>query len=113
MIKAYRGRLRRFNSQILAILASCLALSSCLTIGRPFDDSRVRSIQIGKTTQAEIKKIFGRPFRTGLEDSDPTWTYLHYKLNVFGEQRTMDLYVRFDPNGAVKSYSFNTNFGSK
>ncbi len=50
------------------------------------------------------------PYRTGIDDGDATSTWLHYRLRVFGEQDTRDLYVRFNGDRTVKSYSFNSNF---
>jgi len=37
------------------------------------------------------------------------WTYLHYHFSIFGDQRTTDLYVRFNADHTVKSYALNTN----
>jgi hypothetical protein len=37
-----------------------------------------------------------------------TWTYVDYHFAVFGQQRTTDLLVKFNANGTVKSYAFNT-----
>jgi len=84
-------------------------LAGCVTIGQPFAANRVPTIQLGHTKQAEIVQTFGQPFRTGLEDGDVTWTYVHYRLKVLGPQETQDLYIRFNPDGTVKSYSFNSN----
>jgi len=70
--------------------------------------SPVSQIQIGKTTQAEIRSMFGAPWRTGVEDGQRTWTYGKYKYRLFGERSTTDLVVRFDRNNVVASYSFST-----
>lgn len=83
--------------------------AGCVTIGTPFQSAGVKSIVIGETTQQDIVKGFGTPFRTGVEDGNPTWTYAHYRLGVFGPQQTKDLYIKFDASGKVKSYSFNSN----
>ena len=56
----------------LAVLG--LALPACITMGRTFDTQRVPSIVIGKTTQAEVRRQFGEPYRTGIESGDLTWT---------------------------------------
>jgi len=86
-----------------------LALSGCITMGRTFDTHQVPSIVLGKTTQSEIQKEFGEPYRTGIENGDLTWTYLHYHFSILGDQRTTDLYVRFNADHTVKSYALNTN----
>jgi outer membrane protein assembly factor BamE (lipoprotein component of BamABCDE complex) len=90
-------------------LAACAFLGACVSMGRSFDASRVRGLQIGKTTQADVEKSFGEPFRTGVDSGDVTWTYVDYHFGVFGPQRTTDLLVKFDSVGTVKSYAFNTN----
>ncbi len=92
-----------------AVLALAAAAAGCASIGRPFPADQVRSIAAGKTTRDQVQAEYGRPYRTGLEDGDETWTYLDYKLSLFGPQRTRDLFVRFNADGTVKSYSFNSN----
>ena len=82
--------------------------SACATIGRDFNASKVDDIKIGKTTQAEIQNMFGRPWRVGIEDGKLTWTYGSYHYSAFSEARTKDLVVRFDANNIVVSYTFNT-----
>ena len=90
-------------------LVAVLALSACMSIGRPFPTEHVRDIQAGKTTREQIRAAYGEPYRTGVEDGDATWTYLRYKLSAFSEERTTDLFIRFNADGTVKSYAFNTN----
>lgn len=91
----------------LGLALAALALSACLTVGRPFDSSRVGQLQIGKTTRDEVHRMFGEPWRTGLEDGRRTWTYGHYRYKLFGVTETQDLVIRFDPKGVVASYTFN------
>ena len=88
---------------------SLLVIMSCATVGRDFPTDLVTQIQIGKTTQAEINRLFGMPWRTGIENGDRTWTYGYYRYRLFGESTTRDLVVRFDERGLVNSYSFNTS----
>lgn len=89
-------------------LASCaLVLGACLTVGRPFPTDRVGQIQIGQTTRDDVHRMFGEPWRTGLEDGRRTWTYGHYRYKLFGVTETQDLVIRFDPKGTVASYTFN------
>lgn len=96
----------------LVPLMVALALGStagCLTLGRNFPGKdTINQIQIGKTTKLELMETFGSPSRTGVEDGDQTWTYAYWKLR-FGRIYTRDLYVKFDQNDVVKSYSYNTN----
>lgn len=99
----------RKSIQLLSLMVLAGSLAGCISMGRPFDTEKVLQIHMGKTTQAEIKDLFGEPYRTGLDSGDLTWTYLNYHFGVLGQQDTTDLYVRFNSDGTVKSYSFNTN----
>jgi hypothetical protein len=91
------------------VLAACLVLCGCVTLGRRFDAGAVKTIVVGKTTQADIDRTFGAPFRTGVDSGDLTWTYVDYHFGLMGPQRATDLVVKFNAKGTVKSYAFNTN----
>ncbi len=96
-----------------APLASCfcllLATAGCVSIGRTFPSDGIKTIALGKTTQAQIETAYGKPYRTGIEDGDTTWTYVDDHVGVFSTPRTRDLFVRFNADGTVKSYAYNTN----
>jgi hypothetical protein len=91
------------------VLAGCLLLCGCVTLGRSFDAGSVKTIVVGKTTQADIDRVFGAPLRTGVDSGDLTWTFVDYHFGIIGPQRATDLVVKFGANGIVKSYTFNTN----
>jgi outer membrane protein assembly factor BamE (lipoprotein component of BamABCDE complex) len=93
----------------LFLLSAASALSGCVTLGRPFPAEPISAIRVGTTTRDDVRAAFGEPYRTGVEDGDPTWTYLLYRFSAFSAEKTRDLYVRFDAAGKVKSYAFNTN----
>ncbi|MFI5316113.1 MAG: outer membrane protein assembly factor BamE [Myxococcota bacterium] len=99
-------KLARLGRGIVCALVS-LALAACLTVGREFDTDKVGQIAIGHTTRDEVHRMFGEPWRTGLEDGRRTWTYGHYRYKLFGTTETRDLVIRFDPSGVVASYTFN------
>lgn len=65
-------------------------------------------IEIGKTTQKQVKEIFGSPWRTGLESGQKTWTYGNYSYGLFQEKCAKDLVIRFDQTNVVASYTFST-----
>lgn len=93
----------------LAGLAVLLAtLVGCATVGRDFATHNVDQIHIGETTRAEIQTMFGEPWRTGVEDGKRTWTYGKYRWSAFGDAETTDLVVRFNQDGTVSSYVYNT-----
>lgn len=101
-------RARRTIAGLLGVIVLVMGLSSCATVGREFPESEVSKIRIGQTTQEQVREMFGSPWRTGLEDGHPTWTYGKYRYRLFGQASTKDLVIRFDDNGVVTSYTFNT-----
>lgn len=94
--------------QLFIVTITALLLAGCATIGAPFPSEHVEQLEVGKTSRAEVRDMFGAPWRTGLEDGQPTWTYGNYRWSAFGEDRTEDLVVRFDGDGVVRSYTYNT-----
>jgi hypothetical protein len=96
---------RRFAIASLAILSL-----ACMTVGEDFAVGKVTHIQIGKTTQNELRSMFGEPWSVGLEDGQRSWTYGYYRYNLFGASQRRDLVVRFDDAGVVRSYTFNSTW---
>lgn len=92
------------------ILVTCiLALGAgCATVGKDFATHNVDQIKVGETTRSDIQEMFGEPWRTGVEDGKRTWTYGKYRWSAFGDAETTDLVVRFNNDGSVSSYVFNT-----
>jgi hypothetical protein len=93
---------------VAAALLIMLSATGCATVGQDFPVSQVPRIQIGKTTQEDIRTMFGPPWRMGIEDGKRTWTYGKYRYNLFVETSTQDLVVRFDEQGVVSSYTYNS-----
>jgi outer membrane protein assembly factor BamE (lipoprotein component of BamABCDE complex) len=98
------------KSRFIAALAVAAAglLVACVTVGRDFPAQNVAKLQIGTTTQEQVKALFGTPWRTGSEDGQLTWTYGHYRYALLGTTHTRDLVVRFDARDVVASYTFNS-----
>lgn len=97
-----------FRRKPVLILLMLLALSGCASVGRDFPAHLVTQIRIGETTRADIRALFGEPWRTGIENGQRTWTYASYRWSAFGESQTTDLVVRFNEDGTVASWVFNT-----
>ncbi|WP_077528756.1 outer membrane protein assembly factor BamE domain-containing protein [Vreelandella utahensis] len=85
-----------------------LAAAGCASVGKDFATHKVEEIKIGETTRSDIEAMFGDPWRTGLEDGKRTWTYAQYRWSAFREAETTDLVVRFNEDGTVDSYVYNT-----
>jgi len=85
-----------------------LLSSGCATVGKDFSVPEVSDITIGKTTQKEIREMFGSPWRIGIEDGQRTWTYGKYSYGLLGSKKAKDLVIRFDNRNVVSSYTFST-----
>ena len=93
----------------ISLVTMIILLSSgCASIGNDFPATDVALIEIGKTTQKQVKQMFGTPWRTGLESGQKTWTYGNYSYGLFQEKNATDLVIRFDNKNVVASYTFST-----
>lgn len=97
-----------FSALLLTSLLASSQLTGCATIGQEFSSANVPEIKIGQTRKQEIKEMFGTPWRTGMEDGHPTWTYGIYKYELFGATDSQDLLIRYDNQGLVRSYTFSS-----
>ncbi|MDY0121054.1 MAG: outer membrane protein assembly factor BamE [Sulfurimonas sp.] len=90
------------------VLGALLLLSSgCARVGNDFNANNVQEIKIGETSQADIKAMFGKPWRVGMENGVTQWTYGRYTYRLIGDTDTKDLVVKFK-DGKVSAYNFNT-----
>ena len=96
------------NKAGILMLTFSLLFIGCATVGKDFPVDRVSEIQIGKTTQQDVREEFGHPWRVGIEDGQNTWTYGKYRYKLFGDASTQDLVIRFDNQNMVTSFTFNT-----
>ena len=98
----------RFKFLLCCSALFMLLFAGCASVGHDFNVTQVPAIKIGKTTQSDIRSMFGPPWRVGIEDGRGTWTYGKYKYRLFGQTSTTDLVIRFDDKGIVSSYTYNT-----
>lgn len=90
----------------LALLVLTCFISGCVYLGRDFPSAPVKSIQNNVTSQRDIFNYFGEPSRQGLENGYETWTY-SYNYYELGQLRdSKELYVVFNKDHTVRSYSF-------
>lgn len=95
----------RILTNLMLLVALSLPVTGCMpTVGEAFPFYKVRQIEVEKTTMAEIREMFGEPWRTGLENGERTWTYGEYGVNI-----SRDLVIRYDDQNVVKSYSFSSS----
>lgn len=90
----------------LAYLFLFLFLWGCMTVGRDFPATPIRDIQPNVTTQREIFGSFGEPYRKGLDTGYETWTYSFHSYELGQLRESKELYVVFNKDGTVRSYSF-------
>ncbi len=93
----------------LVMIVSISWLAGCANVGNKFETAKVVEIKAGETRQAEILELLGQPWRKGLENGALTWTYAHYRYSAFSPFKSDDLVIKFENNGVVKSYTFNTS----
>ena len=100
----------KLNYALALILISILILfvSGCITLGKNFSEANVSSITIGVTTKNEVRRLFGAPWLSGVQDGQPAWTYGSYDYSLFGERKAKDLVVQFDDQAKVSSFTFST-----
>ena len=80
-----------------------LTFLACATVGTPFDESQIVKIEIGKTSKKEVENLFGKPFRTGIENGNEVWIYEFNTYSSFEKETSKDLIVVFDKQGKAFS----------
>ena len=96
------NRLTIFGFSILFFLAGCG------TTGKDFNASKVNNIENHVTSQSEILKNFGTPFKEGTQNGLTMWTYQFDQWNAIGPANSKDLVILFDKKGTVNSYRFTS-----
>ena len=94
--------------QLILISTMIMFVSGCITLGKDFPEVNVSTISIGVTTKNEVRKLFGSPWLSGVQDGKPAWTYGIYDYSLFGERKAKDLVVQFDDSGKVSSFTYST-----
>ena len=93
---------------LILISTMIIFVSGCITLGKDFSEANVSSITIGVTTKNEVRRLFGSPWLTGVQDGQPAWTYGSYDYSLFGERKAKDLVVQYNNQGKVSSFTFST-----
>ena len=90
------------------LLLALTLLAGCITVGHEFPFKQVGDIKIGETTVDDIQAQFGNPVRTGVENGNLVWSYVHFKGSIFGKFEGRDLTVKFDSQNRVTTYNYST-----
>ena len=91
---------------LVIVVGIILISNGCGTVGKSFNTSKVESIVNGITTQSDIKKMFGEPFKIGIQNGQPIWVYEDNYYSIIREETFKDLIIIFNPDGIVQSYQF-------
>ena len=95
---------------MIIVMTSILAIGGCGgTVGEKFNTSKVENIINGTTTQKEIKNMFGKPFKTGIQNRKSVWVYEDNRYNLLRNETSKDLIIVFGPRGVVQSHQFMSN----
>ena len=97
-----------FVPALILISMMIIFVSGCITLGKEFPEANVSSITIGLTTKNEVRKLFGSPWLSGVQDGKLAWTYGSYDYSLFGERKAKDLVVQFNDQGKVSSFTYST-----
>jgi hypothetical protein len=100
---------RPMNFLRVFLLALCLLLVGCGTVGKDFNSSNVEKIQNNVTTQLEIIDWFGVPYKEGTENKHTMWTYQVDTWQAVGEGLSKGLVILFDDKNIVKAYRYESN----
>lgn len=101
-MKLQRGR-------VLILGCLVLLLAGCVSVGQEFPTPTAETIRGGITTKTELRKLFGSPTQVGIEDGDPTWTWVYVQAGGFRQTLSKELHVKFTKQDVVKSYNYTSN----
>ena len=94
----------------LVFVVGIISISNgCGTVGKNFNTSEVENIVNGTTTQSDLKKMFGKPFKIGIQNGQPIWIYEDHHYSILREETSKDLIIIFGLDGIVQSHQFMSN----
>ena len=100
--------MRQISIFLLTILVF-LFWMGCASVGKDFDNNKVKNIKNNVTTQIEILEWFGVPFKEGTENGYTMWTYQIDKWRM-GEVESKGLVILFGNKNKVKAYRYESNY---
>ena len=89
---------------LILLIVTILAGGACGSVGTPFKKTEVAKIKSGVTSKNYIRRTFGKPFRTGIENGREVWVYEYNVYSAFGQTTLRDLLIVFDDKGNVFSH---------
>jgi len=103
----------KLTKLIIIVLVAGL-LNSCATtykIGKQYSTENVARIIIGKTSENDILRFFGDPWKTGISNGNIVYIYYYEEIVFYQDDSVVKngntLIVEFDKNKKVVNYYFN------
>ena len=103
----------KIQNLIIPLIALFLT-TGCVTtykVGKIFKTENVANIEIGKTTQEDVLKMFGEPWRKGIANGKDVYIYTDEKIIFMMDDRVErkgnTLMIEFDENKIVENYYLN------
>ncbi len=105
------------------LLALCLGLVGCATVGKPMKEAQLSQLQDGVTTQKEVLEIMGEPSdKTIIDTGEEKWVYIYSRskptwgsfvpyVGIFESGAVVKgqkLEILFDGNKVVKKHAIST-----
>lgn len=97
------------RSLSLTVLTVAVLFTGCVSVGREFPTPTQEEIKNGVTTKGELLQRFGSPSQVGIENGDPTWTWVYVRAGGLGQPLSKELHIKFDDRGVVKAYSYTSS----
>lgn len=88
----------------ILLLTGLLFAYGCGTSGKNFNEALYGNIVAGTTTHKEVQFMFGPPFKKGVQNGNPIWTYEYNYYNSLGNNITKDMTIVFNQRGVVQSH---------
>ena len=115
MVRKMQPQVRQLAVVIL-LFAELLVVVGCgrRVVGSPISEEHIPQIVAGKTTKAEILKLFGAPYDIQSKGDEEVLTYLYGRAYQFSfifwtevQEKADILAVYIGPNGVVSNYVFS------
>lgn len=92
---------------VLLSLSLSILVVACATVGTQFDETKVQQIEKGKTTQAQVLELLGKPFGKGVDSQGKTqWKYQYLRSIAYGRTTHKMLIIMFDKNNVVEDFHY-------
>ncbi|MFQ5483146.1 MAG: outer membrane protein assembly factor BamE [Nitrospinaceae bacterium] len=96
--------MKRWFPPLAILIIGAWLLAGCGTVGKEFDMALTKAVVNGQTTKQEVRSMFGKPFKTGIQNGEEIWIYERSQYSVMGNDFSKNLIVVFNPQGIVSSH---------